>query len=121
MGFHPPTEVQKAFFQRLVQAAEPQLAKVLQSQIDGAETSNDECPECLHVAVVNSSALRLQGFGYPIEFEAADPTSDIPAVQVFLWPSNGLLHWIEISWVGEDHPELRNLEIYPRAYREDSA
>lgn len=120
MDFHPPSDVQKEFFQRLIEAAEPQLAKVLQSQFDDSESNNDECPECLHVKVLNSAALPLRGFGYPVEFEAVDPTSEIPAVQILLWPTNGLMDWIEISWLGENHPKLFNLEIYPRTSEEDS-
>lgn len=110
-----PSKTQGAFLDKLIAAAEPGLATALQNQFDGALVAPEEhCPECFTLKLANRSVRLPRGVGRPLSFGITEDAEATTAVDVLLWHEGGFVESVEISWVGDEHPKLEDIDLESR-------
>lgn len=112
MDYMTPSKTQRALLDKLIAAAEPGLAAALQSQFEGALVAPEEhCSECFKLKPANRSVRLPRGVGRPVSFDIAETAEATTAVDVLLWHEGGYIESVEISWVGDAHPKLEDIDL----------
>lgn len=110
-----PTGTQRDFLEKLMRAAEPGLATALESQFDGALVAAEEhCTVCFRLKVESRSVRAPRNLGNPLSFGTVDSGSGSEAVEVLLWHEGGYVESVEISWAGDEHPKLEDIDLESR-------
>lgn len=105
-----PTRAQRALLDGLVEAG-GLYAPVLEAQFAQCLTWNDEmCAECFYVKPTVGAPRLPAGSEKPMGFSATT-TEGPDGAMVLLWHTGGVVDWVEISWVGEEHPPLERLRV----------
>lgn len=115
MTYVKPSNAQRAFLDKLIAVSEPGLAVALESQFDGVLVAAEEyCSECFMLKPANRSVRLPRGIGRPVSFEVAEPLGERKALDVLLWHEGGIAESVEISWEGDEHPKLEEIDVEPR-------
>lgn len=115
MDYGIPTGTQRDFLEKLMRAAEPGLATALQSQCDGALIAAEEhCTVCFQLKIANRNVRVPRNLGNPLSYDAVLSGKEREAVQVLLWHEGGYVESVEISWVGDEHPKLEDIDLESR-------
>lgn len=86
------------------------MARSLQRQFSGVLVSAEEhCSVCFNLKPTDRTIRIPRGLGMPLAYDATGATPDAQFVQVLLWHKSGFIDSVEISRVGDEHPELGDL------------
>lgn len=106
---HP--SVQQSAVLNALAGADERYTGILAAQFAGCLTwSDDTCGECFHLRPTKDAPGLPFGTEQPLGFSARS-ASDGSDVQIYLWHTNGKVDWVEVSWTGDEHPSLAELQI----------
>ncbi|MFJ2618844.1 hypothetical protein [Glutamicibacter sp. NPDC087344] len=115
MDYRAPHQLQCDFLNMIVAASEPELARALESQFQGALVApEDHCSICFTLELVNRTLRLPSGCGKPLIYGVWDSNFESQATEVLLWHEHGFVDAVEISWVGDEHPELNKIFVQHR-------